>query len=567
MLFAAQAMAAGFEYRVEIEAPRELRALLERGLNVTRWRFDPEMNAERLKRLVDEAVSEARETAATEGYFSAKVNATIDQSAEPWVVRIRVEPLERTRVASVEIRFSGPATTDGQARALLKRVRDGWTLRRGQPFRQADWDAAKRAALREAASWRYAAAQIVSSEARIDPKEHSARLTVEIASGPPFRFGAISVTGARRYPDDIVKNFSPIRVGDVYDRDKLVLYQRRLLESGYYASVQAEIETQPALADAAPLRIAVIEASSQHVETGVGYNTDVGPRVEFRYSNQDVFDSHWRFRSSVRLDQKIQDLQLDLDTPPRPGGTWDNFFARAKHQDIQNEITRELALGVQHNFGTTPTPTALIASAHHEEQHVVGDVADTRYAIYFGARKQFRRTDALVSPRQGYVATFEVGGSPRDLSSREFARGVASASLFFPVGRSADLLLRGQAGAVLSHAREGIPSTFLFRTGGDQTVRGYAFQSLGVQQGAAIVGGRRLLVGSAEYIFWVGENWGIATFVDAGNAWDSGVRPSLATGYGIGARFRTPIGPIRADIAYGERTGEYRLHFSVGYGF
>ena len=141
-------MAAGLDYRVEIEAPRELREMLERGLNVTRWRSDPEMNAERLKRLVDEAALEARETAATEGYFSAQVSAGIDQSAEPWVVRVRVEPGERTRVGELEIRFSGPATSDGEARPLLKRVRDNWTLRRGQPFRQV-----------ECASWRAGAMQ------------------------------------------------------------------------------------------------------------------------------------------------------------------------------------------------------------------------------------------------------------------------------------------------------------------------------------------------------------------------------------------------------------------------
>jgi translocation and assembly module TamA len=76
-----------------------------------------------------------------------------------------------------------------------------------------------------------------------------------------------------------------------------------------------------------------------------------------------------------------------------------------------------------------------------------------------------------------------------------------------------------------------------------------------------------MLVGSAEYIFWVNDRWGIATFADAGDAWDSGVKPDLAQGYGIGARFRTPIGPVRADVAYGERTQELRLHLSVGYAF
>jgi len=120
---------------------------------------------------------------------------------------------------------------------------------------------------------------------------------------------------------------------------------------------------------------------------------------------------------------------------------------------------------------------------------------------------------------------------------------------------------------VAAQSREGIPSTFLFRTGGDQTVRGYDFESLGVRQGNAIVGGRRLLVGSAEYTHWIGESWGLAVFADAGNAWDEGASFSPALGYGLGARFRTPIGPIRADLAYGEENHSFRLHFSVGYTF
>lgn len=563
---AASAGAATLEYRVEIDAPPPLAALLQR-LSLLRWRSDPDMSPERLTRLVDEALIEAKEAAATEGYFSAQVTSSIDQSADPWVVRLRVDPGERTTVGEVEIRFSGPIGADGEARPIVQRVRENWALRRGQAFRQEAWEAAKRDAVRETASWRYAAASIAASEARIDPKARSARLTVEIASGPPFRIGPVDVTGSRRYPDRLAANLAPLKTGDVYDRDKLLLYQQRLLESGYFASVQAEIEANPALADAAPLHVAVLEANSQRIEGGLSYNTDVGPRLELRYGNMDIFDTAWRFRSALRLDKKIQDLRFDFDSPPRPGSVWENYFAQAKEQDIQGEVTRQLAVGVNHNFGAGPTPATLIASAHSEDQRIGDTVADTRYAIYFGARGQRRRTDALVSPRSGYVVTIEVGGTPDALSSRQFLRGVLGGTLFFPVGRSGDVVLRGQAGAVLSNAREGIPSTFLFRTGGDQTVRGYAFESLGVQQNGAIVGGRRLLVGSAEYIFWVTDNWGIAAFADAGDAWDSGVKPDLAQGYGLGARFRTPIGPVRADLAYGERTGELRLHFSVGYAF
>lgn len=565
--FTGSAGAASLEYRVDIDAPPELAALLERGLSLMRWRDDPDMNDERLRRLVDESVREAKQAAATEGYFSADVEATVDSSVEPWRVRLQVTPGSRTRVAEIDIRFSGPIVGDGEARKVLERVRENWGLRRGQPFRQEDWEAAKRDAARDVASWRYASARVAASEARIDPKQARARLMIEIASGPPFRFGAIDVTGSRRYPEALAVNVAPLKAGDAYDRDQLILYQQRLLESGYYASVQAEVEANPALADAAPLHVAVLEANSQRIEGGLSYNTDVGPRLEARYGNMDIFDTAWRFRSALRLDRKIQDLRLDFDSPPRPGAVWENYFAQAKEQDIQGEVTRQISAGISHNFGAGPTPAALITSAHSEEQRIGDQVADTRYAIYFGARGQLRRTDALVSPRRGYVVAIEVGGTPDALSSRQFLRGIASATLFFPVGRSADLVLRGQAGAVLSNAREGIPSNFLFRTGGDQTVRGYAFESLGVAQNGAVVGGRRLLVGSAEYIFWITDIWGIAAFADAGDAWDSGVKPDLAQGYGLGGRFRTPIGPVRADLAYGERTGEFRLHFSVGYSF
>jgi translocation and assembly module TamA len=554
-------------YRVEVVAPGELGRTLRQGLNLVRQQSDPGISPERFKRLLEEAEREAREVAATEGYFSARVSTRIDDATQPRTVHLVLEPGERTLVTAVEIRFRGPATGDPEAREALEQVREGWRLRAGEPFRQAAWEEAKRAAVRALARWRYAAASVAESQALVDPKTRGASLSVELDSGTPFRFGPLRVSGNRRYPDAVIENLSPVRAGETYDRDKLILYQRRLLETGYFASVQMDIDAQPHEAQGAPLRIAVLEAPSQNVETGIGYTTDAGPRFELRYGNQDVRDSAWRFKSALALDEKVQNLQLNLDLPPRPEARWNSLFGHARQTDIQNESTRQLAVGLAHNFGREVEPSALIVSGHLEEQSIVGQPTDNRQAVYFGFRRTFSSTDDFVAPRSGYLGSFELGGAPPELSTRQFLRAVASASLFFPLGRLNDLLLRGQAGSVIAQARTGIPTSFLFRTGGDQTVRGYAFESLGVHQGEAIVGGRRLIVGSAELIHWVGENWGVAAFVDAGNAWDKGVEFNAAVGAGIGARFRTPIGPIRADLAYGEEVGSFRLHFSVGYSF
>jgi translocation and assembly module TamA len=557
----------GLKYRVEIDAPKGMAEVLRKGLNLVRWQHDPQMTPEQLRRLAEEAVRETREVAATEGYFSARVELAIDEAAQPWIVRLTVEPGERTYVGEIELRFSGPALDDPQSASIFKRVRETWALRRGEPFRQAEWDAAKRRAVRELSAFRYAGARIADSRALVDPETRSASLAVELASGTPFRFGEVRVSGVRRYSDALVENLSPFRAGDDYDRDKLLVYQRRLLESGYFVSVQADIEPEEGSPEATVVRVGVIEAPKHHVEAGIGYSTDAGPRVELRYSNQDVLDSAWRFRSGLRLDNKIRNLQFDFDSPPRPGGYWNSFFARARETDIQNESTSELAVGTSYNWGAELTPSALILSAHWEEQRVTNQATDERHALYFGHRRTFRKTDDFVSPRSGYLAMFELGGAPSALATRSFLRGVISGSFFVPVRRNGDLLLRGQAGRVLAASRDGIPGTFLFRTGGDQTVRGYAFDSLGVRQGDAIVGGRRFIVASTEYTHWIGDNWGIAGFIDAGNAWDDTTLFKAALGYGLGARVRTPIGPIRADLAYGEESRQLRLHFSVGFSF
>jgi len=142
------------------------------------------------------------------------------------------------------------------------------------------------------------------------------------------------------------------------------------------------------------------------------------------------------------------------------------------------------------------------------------------------------------------------------------------AAAWHPLGRVSELSARAQFGAVVADTRQGVPSSLLFRTGGDTTVRGYAFESLGVKSGEAIVPGRYLAVASVEALRWFGEWWGLAAFVDAGNAVDEiSELKHLAIGYGAGLRLRTPIGPFRFDVAYGEDTHDVRIHFSVGLSF
>lgn len=570
LLLAAPAFAQGPatpRYRVQIEAPDELRDLLRGGLSLLRWQDDAEMTLPLLERLVADAARDIKGAASARGWFSAKVDTQIDQAATPWTVTLRVDPGARTQVTAIDITFQGPAVDDTEARDVLQEVRKTWSLRTGAPFRQGDWDSAKETAVRTLSSWRYAAARIVDSEARIDPQAHTATLSVTLDSGPPFRFGPIVVKGVERYAERLVRNLSPIEAGETFDRKQLDAYQRRLLETGFFASAYVDADAEAAVAGATPVRVAVIEGPSQHLELGVDLTTDLGLTARGSYDDLDLFGRAWRLRTELQTGVALQRAQVGVDLPPRADARWINLFSRLERSDVQNQQSTEFAVGAALNEGMVRSPSGPAVSLHVEQLRRAGLPIDYRRAVFFEYRRAFDVTDDPVTPREGWLGAASVGVAPGALATRRFGRVEAHATYLRPLSRNVAVHVRGEVGAVLAQERSGIPSSFLFRTGGDLSVRGYEFDSLGVREGDAVVGGRYLAVGSVELIRWIGENWGPAVFVDVGDAWDNDRGFNAAVGYGAGVRFFTPVGPIRADIAYGERTRKFRLHFSIGYRF
>jgi translocation and assembly module TamA len=554
-------------FRVVIDAPRPLASMLEGGLDLMRWQQDEKMTMDLLHRLVAEARLEVERAVAAEGYFSPTVRSLIERGEDRLTVRIGVDPGPRAVVSAVELGFRGPVTESDSGQARMAAVRSAWPLPVGEPFRQADWDAAKRRAVAELARIRYAAASITSSEARVDPEKRAVTLRVELDSGPPFRVGETRVNGTGRYPMAIVENLNPIQPGETYEASRLAVFQRRLLESGYFATAQVAVDPDPAKADAAPINVTVAEGRSQRIDTGVSFSTDARLGVQLNYTHQDLFDSALRLRSLLKADTKAQVFDTSIDTPPRPGGVWNTVNAKYQHTDIQNQRTREAVLGVSYNWGVESTPSHISLSAHVERQIIEGSNTEHNNALFLGYRTTFRLTDDPLLPRRGLLGIVNLGTSVPGLGTQDFLRAAAKGHFLLPLGRRADLALRAEGGIVAASSRFGVPSSFLFRTGGDQTLRGYEFESIGVRQGNAIVGGRYLALGSAEYTWWFAGDWGAAAFIDAGDAFDDRSAFDLKVGYGIGARWRSPIGPFRADLAYGQDTGKVRVHFSVGFSF
>jgi translocation and assembly module TamA len=536
-------------------------------LDLVRWQDYADIPEDLLDLLARDAVAQAKEAAATQGYFSASVEITVDRSTQPVTVTLTVTPMLPTRVASVHVDVTGPATEAPEGQVAIAKLRDEWLLPKGDIFRQEAWTAAKEFAVEILAASPYAAAKLAASEARIDPPAQSADLDVSIASGPPFRVGDVAVQGLKKYTPDLVNHFATVHTGDLYSERTLDDYVRRLLASGYFASVQASIDPDPAQADDAKVTLSIIEAPAKRLEFGAGYSTDTQYQVSAAYSDVNINDRGLQLYTSARIETKIQEVDARFVLPPTSSGWIDTYATGVQRTDIEDLVTRTAAITARRRAIDERRTPAFGIGFYVDQQTPFGFPTESSHALYVDGEYTWRNVDNLLQPSKGWMANVQLGTGLPGVSTEKFGRVIVKSIGWWPLSRSDQLSVRAEAGAVIAQSRVGVPSTFLFRTGGDMTVRGYAVERMGVNEVRAIVGGRYYAVASAEVVHWIDASWGIAAFVDAGNATDTAAQLDPVVGYGVGARLRTPIGPFRLDVAYGQETKGVRVHFSVGLSF
>ncbi len=581
----------GFDYTVRITAPGKLDNLLRDNLDIVRFRGNPRMDREQLQRMVRAAPEQVKTLVATEGYFDPVVGTRIDGDGEPTVV-IDVQPGEPVRVGQVDIVLQGFAPNP-QAPFDTEALKASWTLPKGDVFRQEDWEKAKRALLRQVVQTRYPRAVLTQTEAAVDPENRTAALRIVLDSGPELRFGALRIEGLKRYPASIVANLNQIKPGDYYSEAALQAYQARLQDTGYFASVevsadmsavldeqidagkeqQAGVPATPqaapatTLAPVLPLLVRVVENKRRNVSAGVGYSTNTGNRAQLNYDDLAVYGL--KMKSALTLETKKQTAKADFYFPTTADGYNDSFGASYVRSDIEGEQTNTFSISARRAWGTPllERSIALELLTERKDAGTVRGVRSTSLPVTYAVTR--RKVDNLLFPTKGHILNWQLGGAL--LAEEPFARASVKALFYVPLDPKNLVLLRGEAGAVVSRQKDGIPATYLFRAGGDQSVRGYAYQELGVATGSgastATVGGRYLATASAEYQHWLRPAWGAAVFYDAGNAADqlSGLHPK--SGYGVGVRWKSPVGPLNVDAAYGHAVKKVRLHFSLGISF
>lgn len=559
---------------VEIDAPEAVKPLLIQHLEAARAARTGEMlTEEEVARLRARSLESAHALLATEGFFSPQIESALAQADNDLLLRFVVTPGPVTRVRQVDIGFSGPLAESGEAGQRLRaRVERQFSLLPPMPFRQADWDAAKQAVLRAMQSGMYSAARIATSAARVDPVAQTADLSLTLDSGPAFKYGDLVVSGNQRYPVSIIRKLNPLHPGQPYRQQEVLDFQTALEESGYYSRASVRVDPDPAQAAAAPILVDLVERPLKLFSLGIGASSDTGARVQSTWLHRNIRNRGLRLKLDARLEESRQNGEIELAWPRNRDGYDNSLGVQFKQENIEGQETDATVMAAKRSRtrGNRSEQIEVTQSLQYQtERQRIGNIPTLENrALTANQTWTRRRLGRAFYPRSGDVLNVQIGGaSAAMLADTTFLRLQGRYTRYFSVGESGRLIVRGELGSVLADSRDGIPTDFLFRAGGDNSVRGYAYQSLGRDLAGGVASVRYLATGSAEYNYFFTSNWGMALFVDAGDAADAMSRLSPAFGVGIGARYRSPVGPINLDLAYGEATDEMRLHFSLGVSF
>ena len=596
--------------RLIVEAPAPLDALLAQHLDLARLQALPvgeRLAPQELSRLVASAPAQARELLQTEGYFEAQVQVRREgpaAAAEPAPsvasapsaanaasaagaavpgalpqLRVVVTPGPRVMVDRLQVQATGPLAReadagDADARAVRAGLGQNLPLSPGRPFRNPDWAETKQQVVNRLRTAGYASPSLAATRADIDVASQRALLSIEADSGPLFRAGEITVTGLKHHDAATVRHLAGFGPGAPLTEARLLDYQERLRKAGLFQSTSVSFDPDPALAAATPVRVQLSEQPLQQATVGVGISADTGPRATLEHTHRRPFGWAMVAYNKLEWGRDAQRWTGDFQTHPKAG-----FYRDLVGVQIERLVgDADVVLSQRVRLGRTQdTPRferlAFAELLHSRKSEPAGSglAVTSASALTANVHLVWRELDSALLPTDGFVLSLKTAAG--QASSRGGPDGPVALlhgriTAYRPLGQRWYGQLRLE-GAQLFHREDvAVPDALGFRAGGDDSVRGYGYRALApVDATGRTVSGRKLFTASAEIARPVSDKlpsvWG-AAFIDAGRAVDTwqGLRPAL--GYGAGVRWRSPVGPLRIDLARAHELRRWRLHLSVG---
>jgi translocation and assembly module TamA len=409
----------------------------------------------------------------------------------------------------------------------------------------------------------------------VRPEEKSAVIDLAWESGPRYKFGSVRFAGDAQFPEEFLRDFVSWREGAYFDSEQILNLQQRLVEADYFELVSV----QPALDEkkdgTVPIDV-LLKRDERTVYSGeVYYSTDFGGGVrvgaERRWLNKKGHKADAKLEYSERLQQA--GLHYRIPRPRRNDRSYD-FGVGYRDETTEVNRSRNFQLAATRSERRWHGFTRTMGFKFLRGDFEIGQDEDnleygSSKLLYAEATLGRRRVNDRLMPRKGYLLELAARlASEAVVSDTDIAQAFGRITWLIPQGERGRIKLRGELGGMTVGNFDALPPELRFYAGGDRSLRGFDYREIGeVNANGNIIGGELLAVVSAEYEHYFTENWGAGVFVDAGDAFTNTF--SVNVGAGVGIRWRSPLGPIRVDVAFPVETdlplaSSWRLHVLLG---
>jgi len=525
----------------------------------------PECSAkkEQVEQFVKSLKKRFRKASRAVGYYDAQFTPNLRLIDNCWKITISTKANRPIKVKQIQLKLKG----EGLSQKEFRELRNNPPYRSGDVLNHKKYTDYKQKLKEVSQTYGYFDAVFEEHEITVNPQRYTAKVNLGFNTGKRYRFGKVKIQQTV-LNKKVVQNFLQIKEGDLYSSERLIKQQQLLQNSGYYANIKIDALHKQATNQHVPIEIKLTAKKRNAYKFKVGYGTDTGPRISAELERRWTGSKGQRLNLSATASTKISTFTARL-TEPKANPEDDSLsYLFEWKQDINDDITsRSLKLGAEY---TRKTPsdwqqTAAITYLRDTTQ-VDNKVATQSQLTLLGLRAEKTKADNLLFPLHGWHLKGEVQGAIKNVLSDQNILQFKGESKYIKKIGAGRFIGRLNLGYTLEGSLDTLPKSLRFFAGGGQSVRGYGFETLGeINDEGKTIGGQHLLTSSLEYDYPIIDGWGAAAFIDAGNAFNDWSNPDLKLGMGIGARWRSPVGPVRIDIGWPkDRFKDPHLHLSIG---
>jgi translocation and assembly module TamA len=496
------------------------------------------------------------------GYYHGIVKKFLAFGKPCWKADFVIDLGPRTYIKDVSIIFQGAAQNDPE----FQKLRDKLLKTAGSPLDHSQYEKMKKRIESLAQERGYLKGIFTEKKLLIDKQLNQAHIDLIFDSGKRMVFGKVVVEQNILNPEFVEKYIS-IKSGEFYSSEQLAKTYNDLSKSSYFEMIDISPDTENT-DQGVPVTIKLQPKKTHHYAFGLGFDTDIGPLGSAAYSNWRLNKRGHFFTSELSLSPVLSTATAEYNMPLKnPVSDVFSIGAGFKREDTDSFNTESAKLsGRLKHAPDSGWKQTLFLDLDYED-FTIGPTRTKTLLLVPGGSWLKSVSNNTLRPTRGYRAKFDISGSYRNpLSDVSFLQGAMSAVWMHPLPWNSTFIGRTDLGATLVDEFDKLPPSYRFYAGGINSIRGYQYKELGPKDSQGnVIGGKFLTVLSLEYEKAVLDDWGVAAFIDSGNAFNPD-NFQLKTGVGLGVRWYSPFGPVRIDFAVplNESNSSFQIHFAAG---